>query len=77
MGQTLRGEGGVGPFQLLFETGGEFVTNLWMLYYDVSPDGEGFLMIREAGPTGQTSPTQIHVVLNWFEELERRVPTVD
>jgi len=23
----------------------------------------------------QAAPTQINVVLNWFEELERRVPT--
>ncbi len=41
--------------------------------YDVSPDGMRFLMIR---PTEQeqTAPTQINVVLNWFEELKRRVP---
>ena len=41
--------------------------------YDVSPDGQRFLMIKpseqEAGPA-----TQINVVLNWFEELKRRVP---
>ncbi len=34
-------------------------------YYDISPDGQRFLMIKEGG-TGQT---QINVVLNWFEEL--------
>jgi Tol biopolymer transport system component len=37
-------------------------------YYDVSPDGQRFLMIREA------EETQINVVLNWFEELKRLVP---
>jgi len=39
-------------------------------YYDISPDGQRFLMIK-AGEVG----TQIHVVLNWFEELKRLVPT--
>jgi len=40
--------------------------------YDVSPDGQRFLMIR---PSEQTiSLTQIVVVQNWFEELKRRVP---
>jgi len=61
--------------RLLFESGGEFETNRWMPYYDVSPDGERFLMIRRAGATESTGAEQIHVVLNWFEELERLVPT--
>jgi eukaryotic-like serine/threonine-protein kinase len=41
--------------------------------YDVSPDGQRFLMLK---PTEQEQavPTQINVVLNWFEELKRRVP---
>jgi len=25
--------------------------------------------------TGESAPTQINVVINWFEELKRRVPT--
>ncbi len=41
--------------------------------YDVSPDGQRFLMIKP-NETGEASPTQINVVLNWFEELKRRVP---
>jgi hypothetical protein len=41
--------------------------------YDVSPDGQSFLMLK---PSEQAdAPTQINVVLNWFEELKRRVPT--
>jgi len=24
--------------------------------------------------TGESAPTQINIVLNWFEELKRRVP---
>jgi len=40
--------------------------------YDVSPDGQHFLMLK---PTEQAeAPTQINVVQNWFEELKRRVP---
>jgi serine/threonine-protein kinase len=39
--------------------------------YDVTPDDERFVMawLDEAGPT------QIQVVLNWFEELKARVPS--
>jgi len=42
--------------------------------YDVSRDGQRFLMLK---PVEQqtTALTQIHVVLNWFEELKRRVPS--
>jgi serine/threonine-protein kinase len=43
--------------------------------YDVSPDGERFLMIRQ--DEGASSTSQIIVVQNWFEELERLAPTVD
>ena len=39
--------------------------------YDISPDGQRFLMIKAVeGSTGQ-----INVILNWFEELKRLVPT--
>ena len=41
--------------------------------YDVSPDGQRFLMIKESEQA--TSATQINVVLNWFEELKHRVPS--
>ena len=40
--------------------------------YDVSADGQRFLMIK---PPEQAAPTQINVVLNWFEELKQKVPT--
>jgi hypothetical protein len=42
--------------------------------YDVSPDGQRFLMLKPV-EQAQSAPTQINVVLNWFEELKRRVPT--
>jgi serine/threonine protein kinase/Tol biopolymer transport system component len=41
--------------------------------YDVSPDGQRFLMPKPS-EQAQAAPTQINVVLNWFEELKRRVP---
>ena len=42
-------------------------------YYDVSPDGQRFLMLK-ASEQAQAALTQIIVVQNWFEELKRRVP---
>jgi serine/threonine-protein kinase len=41
--------------------------------YDVSPDGQRFLMLKPA-ETQTSAPTQINVVLNWFTELKQRVP---
>jgi serine/threonine-protein kinase len=42
--------------------------------YDVSPDGQRFLMLKPV-EQAQAAPTQINVVLNWFEELKQKVPT--
>ena len=36
------------------------------------PHGQRFLMIQTVEP--EQPATQIRVVLNWFEELKRRVP---
>jgi len=57
---------------VLFE-GSHRATNrpLGFQYYDISPDGERFLMIKQE----QTAGGQINVVQNWFEELKRLVPT--
>ena len=44
--------------------------------YDVSPDGQRFLMIKEGGGSDQTAaPPQLIVVQHWLEELKRLVPT--
>ena len=56
---------------VLFE--GQFLNLSWAANYDVAPDGQRFLMIQPIEREGATS--QIHVVLNWFEELKRRVPS--
>jgi len=41
--------------------------------YDVSLDGQRFLMLK-LSEQESAAPKQINVVLNWFEELKRRVP---
>ncbi len=41
--------------------------------YDVSPDSQRFLMVKEA--VRAQSASQINFVLNWFEDLKRRVPS--
>jgi hypothetical protein len=41
--------------------------------WDASPDGQRFLMLRNSKAIN-TPVTTIHVVLNWTEELKRRVP---
>ena len=45
--------------------------------YDITPDGQRFLMIFPADLADSVTETpaeQINVVLNWFEELKERVP---
>lgn len=42
-------------------------------YYDVSGDGQQFLMLKPV-EQAQVAPSQINVVLNWFEELKQKVP---
>jgi serine/threonine-protein kinase len=58
-----------GTPEVLFDVG-EYVNHLGRAW-DVAPDGERFLMIK---PTA-TSERKIVVVQNWFDELERLVPT--
>jgi Tol biopolymer transport system component len=40
--------------------------------YDVSPDGQRFLMIK--GSEQESAATQLNVVLNWSDELRRLAP---
>ncbi len=54
---------------------GSYLTRTGRMY-DISPDGERFLVIRiGSGSDGETEPPQLVLVLNWFQELERLVPT--
>jgi len=44
--------------------------------YDISPDGQRFLMLKQSSLPDRTSvPRSITVVQNWFTELQQRVPT--
>jgi len=42
--------------------------------YDVSPDGQRFLMLR-AGTGQGAQPAELRVVVNWIDELERGAPS--
>jgi Tol biopolymer transport system component len=72
VGITTQPNFALGNPQLLFERPYGLAT-VPISNYDVSPDGRRFLMLK---PTEQkaAASTQINVVLNWFEELKRRVP---
>jgi hypothetical protein len=52
----------------------EFFTDGTSRKFDVTPDGQRFLMLRQEHLERETV-TELRVVLNWFEELKRLVPT--
>jgi hypothetical protein len=56
----------------LFE--GRYDVNHPARTYDVTADGQRFVMLRSAERPAD-SITEINVVLNWQEELKQRVPT--
>ena len=58
-----------------------FVNNQHYRDFDVMPDGSAWIVLESAdsaadapAPTQPAAPDRIDVVLNWFEELERRAP---
>ena len=58
---------------MLFTTA--YATPSFPRAYDVSPDGQRFLMIKEGAAGTETAPpASIVVVQNWLEELKRLVP---
>ena len=63
----------VGKARKLFE-GRYDPTAVTFPNYDVSPDGQKFLMLKPVEQE-QEAPNQINLVLNWTEELKRLVPT--
>ena len=40
--------------------------------FDVAPDGKSFVLIQPSDE--DTGPRQLHVVLNWYDEVRRAVP---
>ena len=63
-----------GTPQFLFDAGHLMVTTvLGPRAFDISPDGQRFLMVTESeAPLG--TGADINVVLNWTQELLERVP---
>jgi hypothetical protein len=58
----------------LFE-GQQFASGQTGRIYDVSPDGQRFLMIKEMSQGGEKPPPPVlTVVVNWTEELKQRLP---
>jgi eukaryotic-like serine/threonine-protein kinase len=47
----------------------------WGLSYDISADGQRFLMLKEGGADGTAAPASIIVVQHWRDELKRLVAT--
>ena len=60
---------------LLFEGDYDLKIGSGASNYDVTPDGQGFVMIRTPDSQESAGITQITLVQNWFQELERLVPT--
>ena len=56
--------------RVLFEQRYAFGTAQTLANYDVSPDGHRFVMVKDDSASGR-----INLMLNWFEELKRLVPT--
>jgi Tol biopolymer transport system component len=43
--------------------------------YDIAPDGKRFVMVDEPQRMAATQIARIEVILNWLDELKRRVPS--
>ncbi|MGH9198617.1 MAG: hypothetical protein ACRD1T_23150, partial [Acidimicrobiia bacterium] len=57
------------PPRLLFDQRYSF-TSQTVASYDVSPDGQRFVMVKDDSDAGR-----LNLVLNWFDELRRLAPT--
>ena len=55
--------------KLLFEQRYAFGGGLTIPNYDVSADGQRFVMVRE-----ESTSSRLNLVLNWFEELRAPAP---
>ncbi len=60
---------------LLFEGRYDLIEGPGASNYDVTPDGQGFVMIRTPEGPESLGTTQITLVQNWFEELRQLAPT--
>jgi Tol biopolymer transport system component len=69
---TSSGKLSVSDSRQLFEVQAASGTSTQEAGYSVSPDGRRFLVQL---PDPRAIPTQINVVLNWFEELKAKAPS--
>ena len=60
------------PPRMLFE--GRYGATAIMRPYDITPDGQRFLMVKQKD-RAPISASQMILVQNWLEELKARVPT--
>ena len=58
--------------RVLFE--GPWVTTTPVRNHDITPDGKHFVMARLEDAPPNLRATKLTLVLNWFEELEKRAP---
>ncbi len=61
-----------GTARVLFQGGSYLAGYLGLGTYDVAPDGQHFLMIKEK--EAPASSKQLNVILHWTDELKRLVP---
>jgi hypothetical protein len=57
------------PPRVLFEQRYSTGSGASISHFDISPDGERFVMVKD------DAAGRLNVVLNWIEELKARVPT--
>jgi serine/threonine-protein kinase len=76
MAAEVRTSPGFGVIQtrVLFDLAGDIRVNRLEEFYDVSPDGERFLMARSVAGADGSAGFRLVLVQNWIEELRARVP---
>lgn len=74
MAASVTSTGGlrVGDARKLFEVRAAPGRSTFQAAYSLSPDGRRFLVLLL---DARAIPTQINVVLDWFEELKAKVPS--
>jgi Tol biopolymer transport system component len=64
----VNGDLRVGRAEILFSESYHFLAD-GNRYYDVSPDGGGYLMFQDESQSSDSDHEHIRIVLNWFDEL--------
>jgi hypothetical protein len=67
----------IGPPTALFTSpyfAGSSVLGLDLRGYDVTPDGQRFVMIKQPADAGSPNLASMVIVVNWARELKSRLP---